>query len=94
MQPLTIVTGILLGSCVAITLGLAVVLFLYLIVGADQPSIQREFGPLGASLALFTGMTVLAAAAFYGTLKEKAWKWPALLALLTGVVLTGFYYWP
>ena len=65
MRPLTAVTGILLGSCVAITVSLAAVLVVFLVLGDDYPRLQSEFDALVSSLLIFLVMTVISAASFY-----------------------------
>jgi hypothetical protein len=46
MRPLTMITGILLGSCLAIFVSLAMVLIVFLVLGDDHPRLQHEFRPL------------------------------------------------
>lgn len=94
VRPLAIITGILLGSSVAITLGLAVVLFIYWLLGGEQPAMQREIPALRANTAIFFGLTVVAAAAFYSQLVAKWWRWPVFAVLVAVILLIGFYYWP
>jgi uncharacterized membrane protein len=94
MRPLTIITGIVLGSCFSIALGLAVVVIIFLILGVDQPRLAGEFEPLLASLAIFVVMTAISAASFLSLLKSLFWRWPAQVLMWTGLLLTGFYYWP
>jgi hypothetical protein len=94
MRPIAIITGIILGSSVAITLSLAVVLLIYLLIGTDEPAMRREIPALGLNTAMFLGLTAVAASAFYGALAAKQWRWIALVALIA--TLAGFtgYYWP
>lgn len=94
VRPLAVITGILLGTSVAIALGLGVVLFIYWLIGADEPALQREIPSLRTSTAMFFGLTVVAAGAFYGQLVRKWWRWPLLALLLLLVFAVGLYYWP
>lgn len=94
MRPLAIIVGIVLGSCVAITLGLAVVLLIYVVLGTDEPALRRELSPLGIALALFSVLTAVSALSFYGLLTDKRWRYLPCTALLVCLSLTGFYYWP
>ena len=74
MRPLTAINGILLGSCVAITVSLAAVLVVFLILGDDYPRLQTEFNALVASLLIFLGMTAISAASFYTLLINHKWR--------------------
>lgn len=94
MRPLTVLIGIVLGSCVAITLGLAVVSVIYLVLGPEEPVLRRELLPLGMSLLIFSLLTALAALSFYGSLMARHWRHLPGLALLSGLALTVYYYWP
>ncbi len=94
MQPLTIITGIVLGSAASISLGLAVVMLIFLILGDDYPRLATEFRPLADSLGLFLVLTVIAAGSFWALLKKRWWRWPAQALMWCGVLLAGAYYWP
>jgi uncharacterized membrane protein len=94
MRPLSVVTLIILGSSFAITFSLSAVIIVVLVLGDEYPRLQREFEPLLASLALFLGMTTIAAASFYTLLKNhvaRYWLNAAMWLALYGV---GYYYWP
>ena len=65
MRPLTVITGILLGSCLAITVSLAAVLLVFFILADDYPRVQHELRPLLFSISIFLAMTILSAASFY-----------------------------
>ena len=94
MRPLTVITGILLGSCLSIAFSLAAVLFVFLVLGDEYPRLEHEFAPLVRSLVLFTAMTALCAASFYSLLKEHHLRWAAQLIMWLGLLGTGYYYWP
>lgn len=94
MQPLTIITGIVLGSAASISLGLCVVLIIFLILGDEYPRLAAEFRPLLGSLTLFFAMTAVAAVSFYALLKKVWWRWPTQLLLWVDVLTTGWFYWP
>jgi hypothetical protein len=94
MRPLSVVTLIILGSSFAITFSLAAVLLVVLILGDDYPRLQREFDPLVESLALFLGMTALAAASFYTLIKNHAARYWLNVLMWGGLFGVGYYYWP
>lgn len=94
MRPLTIITGVVLGSSASITLGLAVVMLIFFLSGLDEPRIQEEFEPLLGSVGLFAILTVLSAASFIALLKERSWRWYAQIAMWVALILIARSYWP
>jgi len=94
MRPLTVITGMLLGSCLAITVSLAAVLVVFLILGDDYPRLQHEFRPLSFSLLIFFGMTIISAASFYALLINHRSRWLGQLLMWMGVAATSWYYTP
>ncbi|NIL93516.1 MAG: hypothetical protein GTO71_03515 [Woeseiaceae bacterium] len=94
MRPLTVITGILLGSSLAITVSLAAVLVVFVILGDDYPRVQHEFGSLVASLSIFLGMTIICSASFYSLLVNHAARYWGQLLMWAGVAATTWYYLP
>ena len=94
VQPLTVMTGILLGSSLAISLGLAVVVFLAFLLGDESPQLASEFHPLLESAGLFVGQTALCAWGFIGLIKHRPWRWYAQAAMWLGLALLLARYWP
>ena len=94
MRPLTMITGILLGSCLAISISLALVLIVFLVLGDEYPRLQHEFRPLLVSLAIFLGMTIISAGSFYSLLIRHRARWAAQAAMWFGIAATGWYYLP
>ena len=94
MRPLTAVTLIILGSCFAISVSLAAVIVVVMVLGEEYPRLQREFHPLLSSLLIFVGLTAICALSFYGLLKNHAARYWGQAAMLAGLLLTGWYYWP
>lgn len=94
MRPLTVITGIVLGSAFSIAFGLTVVWVIYLIIGTDTPIIADEYGSLGLSIACFSVLTAVAALSFVAGLKRwrYAWIWQGLMWLT--VILIGRLFWP
>jgi hypothetical protein len=94
MRPLTVITGILFGSCVAIFLSLSAVLVTFLILGDDHPRIRHEFGPLVSSVGIFLGMTTVCGVSFYSLLvNHPARRW-ALALMWASLAATTWYYLP
>lgn len=94
MRPLTVITAILLGSSVAITVSLAAVLFVFIVLDSDYPRVQHEFRPLTYSLLIFFGMTAITAASFYAQLKNHRFRGWSQLLMWSGLAATSWYYWP
>ena len=94
MRPLTVVTGIIAGSSVAITVSLAAVIVITLILGDEYPRIQHEFRPLLESMLLFFGMTAISAASFYTLLINHRWAMGLQILLWAAVAATVYYYIP
>jgi hypothetical protein len=94
MQPIAVITGVLLGSSFAIASGLGVVLFIYWLLMDDYPRLQSEMPILLESCLIFTGLTAICAVGFLGVLKMRPWRWGAQLAMWAGLIWVGYYYWP
>jgi hypothetical protein len=94
MRPLTVITGIMLGSSLSIAFSLGAVLIIFSIIGGEHPRLEREFGPLLTSFGMFSVMTVVSAASFYALVKHHPGRWFAQGLMWAGLVAIGFYYWP
>jgi len=94
MRPLTVITGILLGSCLSIAFSLAAVLLIFAILGDDYPRLSHEYGPLLASFSIFTAMTAITALSFYALVKHHPARWAAQAVMWAGLLGVGYYYWP
>ena len=94
MRPFTVITGILLGSCLAITVSLAAVVFVFSILGQDHPQVRHEFTLLVHSVLIFLGMTLVSAMSFYTLLKKHRARFWAVAIMLTGLAATVWYYLP
>jgi hypothetical protein len=94
MRPLTVITGILLGSCLAITVSLAAVLIVFLILGDDYPRLAHEFDSLVSSVFIFLGMTIISAGSFYSLLINHRARYGAQLLMWIGVAATTWYFLP
>jgi hypothetical protein len=94
MRPLTVIVGILLGSCLAISVSLAGVLFVYFVLGDKYPRLQQEFQPLLAAILIFSAMTIISGASFYTLLTAHRARYWAFGLMLTGLAATIWYYLP
>ncbi len=94
MQPLAIITGILMGTSAAIAASLSVVSFLFFLLGDEHPRLDAEFRPLMISTAIFLALTGLCAAGFLGVVKNKRWRWPAQAVMWVAIAAVVFYYLP
>lgn len=94
MRPITVLNGIIMGSCGSIFIGTAVTLVIFLIIGPENPSLKRELGPLTLYVAIFAGLTALSVLAFVGQLLVKPWRWWSQAAMLVAVTGVVFYLLP
>jgi hypothetical protein len=94
MRPLTVVTGIMLGSSLSIAFSLAAVLVIFSVLVDDYPRLNHEFVPLQLSFSIFTAMTVICAMSFYTLANHRPGRWVAQCAMWLGFLATGYYYWP
>lgn len=94
MRPLTILLGIILGSCVAIAVALGMTGIVFLLIPEYGAQLSGERAPLLLGLLVSWCLTGLAAAAFFGELRVRGWRrWPqAVLGL--GLALLAWHYWP
>jgi hypothetical protein len=94
MRPLTVITGIVLGSSLSITVSLGAVLFIFLVLGEEHPRLGDEFGALIGSLLIFSAMTLISGLSFYSMLIRHEWRRGAQILMWLGIAATGAYYWP
>ena len=94
MSPLAVLTGIVTGSAVTITLGLAMVLAVLLILGSDYPRPVLEMHRLAQNLALFALLAAVSGSAFWSVLVRRPWRWYAQAGMWLTVGLLVLYYWP
>lgn len=94
MHPMTVVTGILLGSSAAIAAGLAVVVLIFVLLSGEHPRLGAEIGILLTSTGIFLGMTAVCAASFISLVKQFRWWWIPQAAMWAGLGLVVLYYLP
>jgi hypothetical protein len=93
VRPLTVLTGIVLGSAAATTFGLAATLVVFLVLSDEHPQFRNELPLLALYLAIFVGLTALAAASFIGLAKDRPWRRWAQAALWATLCGLAVVYW-
>lgn len=81
MRPLTVLTGIVLGSSAATTFGLGATLIVFLVLSGETPRFRAELPLLAVYLAIFVALTALAAVSFIGQARQTAWRRWAVAAM-------------
>jgi hypothetical protein len=94
MGPLTVITGIFLGSCFSIAISLAAVLLMVFLVGSDDPRLDHEFPALFDSLLIFAVLTSICASSFYLLLKQHPARWISQGIMWLSFAGAGLYFWP
>lgn len=93
MRPLTVLTGIVLGSTAATTFGLAATLVVFVVLSDEYPQFRGELPLLAVYLAIFVGLTALAGASFIGLARQRPWRRWAQAALWAALCLLAAVYW-
>jgi len=93
MRPLTVLTGIVLGSSAATTFGLSATLVVFLVLSGDYPEFRAELPMLALYLAIFVGLTALAATSFVGLARERPWRRRAQVAMWATLAGLATLYW-
>jgi len=90
VRPLTVLTGIVLGSAAAATFSLLATLVVFAFLVDEFPQFRTELPMLAACTAAVAGLTGLAACSFIGLVRSKPWRywaqgamWVAVAVLLT-----------
>ena len=94
MQPIAILTGILMGTSAAIAASLSVVALLFFLLGDEHPRLDAEFWPLMSSTGIFLVLTALCAAGFLGVVRNRPWRWVAQGAMGVMIRAVVIYYLP
>jgi len=94
MQPFTVILGAVLGSLFSIGFSLAVVLLVFWILRDDHPRFDAELPELFRATLIFSSLAVLAGLGFLGTIRRRTWRYVFLAMLWSGLLATGWYYWP
>ena len=94
LRPSVVLLGFVLGSASAITFGLLGVAIVFTWLLPEYPRLENELPTLWRSLGMFAALTCVATLSFYGQLRMKEWRWPAIVALLLGIAVIGWIQWP
>lgn len=94
MRPFVVLLGFVLGSAAGISFSLFGVAVVMLVLRGDHPRLDGELGPVLASFAVFSVLTVLAALSFYAEITRRVWRRPCQLMLGLGLAVLAGYYWP
>lgn len=94
MRPLTVLTAIVLGSSVATTFGLGATLIVFLLLSGETPRFREELPLLAVYVAIFVGLTALAAVSFIGQARQTSWRRWAVGAMWGAMAcLAALYAW-
>jgi uncharacterized membrane protein len=93
VRPLTVLTGIVLGSAAATTFGLAATSIVFLVLSDEHPQFRTELPLLAVYLAIFVGLTALAGVSFIGLARQRPWRGWAQAALWVTLCLLAAVYW-
>lgn len=94
MRPLTVLTGIVLGSSAATTFGLGATLIVFLVLSNETPQFREELPLLAGYLSIFVGLTALAGISFIGLARERPWRHWAQAAMWGALAgLAALYWW-
>jgi hypothetical protein len=93
VRPLTVLTGIILGSAAATTFGLVTTLVVFMVLSDEIPRFRAELPLLGGYAVLFAGLTALAALSFVGQAKQRPWRRAAQAAMWAALAALAALYW-
>jgi len=94
VRPLTVLTGIVLGSAAATTFGLGATLIVFLVLSNETPQFRDELPLLAGYLAIFVGLTAVAGISFIGLARERPWRHWAQVVMWGGLAgLAALYWW-
>jgi hypothetical protein len=94
LRPLTVLTGIVLGSSAATTFGLGATLIVFLVLSGETPQFRDELPLLAGYLAIFVGLTTVAMVSFIGQARERPWRgWAQAVMWLALAAVAGLYFW-
>lgn len=93
-RPFSVLLGIILGTLFAVAFCTCIVGIVFWFLGDEAPRLAAELPKLIEITVIFIFLTAMAGLSFLGTLRRAVWRYPALVGLWGGLLLTGYYYWP
>jgi hypothetical protein len=93
LRPLTVLTGIVLGSSAATTFGLGATLIVFLVLSGETPRFREELPLLAVYLAIFVGLTALAGVSFIAQARQRPWRRWAQAAMWGALAALAAVYW-
>ena len=93
MQPLTILTGVVLGSAAATTFALGATLVVFLVLAGEHPQFKAELPLLAVYALVFGVLTAVAAVSFVAELKQRRWRLWSQLLMWVAVGGVAALYW-
>ena len=93
MQPLTILTGVVLGSAAATTFALGATLVVFLVLAGEHPQFKAELPLLAVYALVFGVLTAVAAVSFVAELKQRRWRLWSQLLMWMAVCGVAALYW-
>ena len=94
MRPLAVLIGIVMGSTVSLAVGLALTWVVFLFMPEHADRLAAEKAPLLKAILLFTVLSAAAAASFYGEMRERRWRFPAMAVMVAVLGVAVWTYWP
>jgi hypothetical protein len=94
MKPLAVLIGIVMGSAVSLAVGLLMTMIVILFIPEHADRLAAEKAPLLKAILLFTLLSAVAAASFYGEIRLRRWRFPAHLAMVAVLGAAFWMYWP
>jgi hypothetical protein len=94
MRPLVVLLGIVMGSTVSIALGLLMTGAVFLLLHDSDSRLADESRPLMATCLISVLLAAVAAASFFGELRQLRWRGLAHAVLVTGLAFAIWTYWP
>jgi hypothetical protein len=94
MRPLAVLLGIIMGSAVALFIGLVLTFLVFLLLPEFHEELSGEFIPLMQAIAWAALLAAAAVAGFLGEIRQRSWRHVAQLATVVALVGIGWRYWP
>ncbi len=94
MRPSVALLGFVMGSSAAITFALLGVAIVFGLLRTDHPELSSELPHLLVNLGMFSALTAIAVASFYGQIRERGWRRVAVAALLLALAGVAWFHWP